>query len=255
MKHYTLVVLLALAVPVSVFAQEREKVTVKSKTPHTTIKEIYQVLKTDKSVKDGYYKYYRGDKLITEGFYANGSKDSVWKTFGYNKDKDIVVATRWYNHGKRTGKWEFTDSKGLADWSYDFATQTANYIQARKENDSLRFYSQSENGYWINTAFDRNPIPLYSKSAWVEYLIHNLYYPQKAMDAGEQGIVTVAVLADENGEATDYSILTSPAISLNDAALEIVKGFSPEFIPAQKNGKAVKVQYRIPVAFSLAVGR
>jgi hypothetical protein len=57
--------------------QQRESITKTTKIQRYKIKEEYQVLKADTSVKDVYYKYYIDNKLSAEGYYSVGKKDSV----------------------------------------------------------------------------------------------------------------------------------------------------------------------------------
>ena len=60
------------------------------------------------------------------------------------------------------------------------------------------------------------------------------------------------VTVDENGDAIDYSISPESSYSLlGEEALRMVKFFEPDFLPAEKDGKKVKVKVPIFVQFRL----
>jgi hypothetical protein len=61
-----------------------------------------------------------------------------------------------------------------------------------------------ESGNCGRGKLDKCPVPLYVTNEWTDFLFHNLYYPIAPMENEHQGIVTMAVTFDENGEETDF---------------------------------------------------
>lgn len=243
---------LALAAPIFIFGQNRKTITRHFEVRKIKIKEVYEVLGNTDSTKDGSYKYYRNNKLVTQGYYSAGKMDSTWATYG-----NSLLATRQYDHGVGAGEWVFYTNAGEREWSYSFASGKIWMPEEalRKFSDTVTYYYQDESEQWKRDKMDVNPVPLYGVAEYFSYLSANLYYPQDAQDNEEQGVVQVAIAVDENGKAFDWSIAKSPAASLSAVALEVVKGFYHEFIPAEKNGRKVKCIYYKPVSFKLEVAR
>jgi len=250
MRNINFCFALLLFAPIFIFAQNRKTITQRYEVRKTKIKEVYEVLNTDDSTKDGSYKYYRNNHLVTEGYYTAGKKDSTWTAYGKSP-----LATRQYDHGAGTGEWIFYTNSGEREWSYSFDSRKIWMPEevARKFADTVTYYYQDDSGQWKRDKMDVNPVPLYGVAEYFRFLSTHLYYPQEAQDHEDQGIVQVAIVVDQNGEATDWYISESPATSLNDASLEVVKSFYHEFIPAEKNGKKVKCIYYRPVIFKLEI--
>lgn len=74
-------------------------------------------------------------------------------------------------------------------------------------------------------------------------------YPEIAKRAGIEGNVYVLALIDENGEVANARIIKGIGGGCDEAALNAVKAV--KFIPGKKDGKPVKVQVSIPIAFKL----
>jgi len=76
-----------------------------------------------------------------------------------------------------------------------------------------------------------------------------IVYPESAKKAGLEGRVFVRAYIDENGNVVHSEILKSAGSILDSAALKAVE--ETKFIPGKQNGKPVKVQVVIPIAFRL----
>ena len=75
-------------------------------------------------------------------------------------------------------------------------------------------------------------------------------YPELARRRGQQGVVELLAHVDEQGRITDLRVQRSSGFSLLDeAALKGVRAWT--FIPATRNGTAVKGTALVPVAFEL----
>jgi len=77
----------------------------------------------------------------------------------------------------------------------------------------------------------------------------NLIYPEEARDKRIEGKVVIIATIGQTGELVETRILKSSNKILDGAALEAVR--SVKWIPAQKDGKAVKSKLAIPVYFHL----
>ena len=83
-----------------------------------------------------------------------------------------------------------------------------------------------------------------------EYLGKNLKYPPMAKDAGIQGIVYVTFVVLEDGDVTDVKVLRGIGGGCDEEAIRVVKQM-PKWKPGKQRGKAVRVQFNLPIRFTL----
>jgi TonB family protein len=84
----------------------------------------------------------------------------------------------------------------------------------------------------------------------LEGLQRNVRYPDIARRAGIEGRVFVQFVVNERGEVENPVVTRAIGGGCDEAAVEAVK--KARFIPGQQKGRAVKVQYSLPVTFKLA---
>lgn len=80
--------------------------------------------------------------------------------------------------------------------------------------------------------------------------LSKVQYPKIAIDNDIQGKVFVRFVIDETGKVTNVEIARGADKLLDQAALNHVKAM-PNWIPGKQRGKAVKVQYVVPINFKL----
>jgi TonB family protein len=96
----------------------------------------------------------------------------------------------------------------------------------------------------------------------VDIIAKNLQYPEIARNWGAEGTVYVSFRINENGEFINVQVSRKALISdRNEIGREIsdalnyaaVSAFlnTPSLIPAQKDGRAVDVEYVVPISFKL----
>ena len=84
----------------------------------------------------------------------------------------------------------------------------------------------------------------------MEWLSHNIQYPQNAYNSHIEGRVIVQFLVKEDGSVGDAKIVRSIFPLLDEEALRVVRTL-PKFNPAILNGKTVEYWFTIPVVFRL----
>jgi periplasmic protein TonB len=87
--------------------------------------------------------------------------------------------------------------------------------------------------------------------ALYQYLSKNLKYPDKARDAGIQGIVYVQFVIEKDGSITNVQVKRGVHPLLDEASLEAVKHM-PNWIPGTQRGRPVRSIFILPVQFQLA---
>jgi protein TonB len=87
-------------------------------------------------------------------------------------------------------------------------------------------------------------------AAWYRYLSHNLRYPDWAVTAEKQGLVTIGFVIDIYGNVIDPYIARSLEYSLDKEAMRIIMG-SGGWLAASRNGQNVKSYKTQPINFKL----
>lgn len=83
-----------------------------------------------------------------------------------------------------------------------------------------------------------------------KYLGKNTKFPPMAQDAGISGQVYVTFVVDENGKVRDPKVLRGIGGGCDEEALRVVKAM-PNWEPGKQRGKPVRVQYNLPIRFTL----
>jgi protein TonB len=88
------------------------------------------------------------------------------------------------------------------------------------------------------------------EAALYKYLAENIKYPQMAKESGIQGRVFVTFVVERNGKVTDVRVLRGIGGGCDEEAIRVV-GDMPSWTPGKQRGKSVRVQYNLPVKFTL----
>lgn len=89
------------------------------------------------------------------------------------------------------------------------------------------------------------------ESALMKYLNSHIRYPAVARENGIQGTVVVQFIVGPDGSIRDVKTVgAKKGGGLEDEAIRVVKGM-PKWTPGRQNGRAVTVQYNLPVRFVL----
>jgi len=88
------------------------------------------------------------------------------------------------------------------------------------------------------------------EAALMKYLGQNIKYPAIAKDAGIQGTVYVTFVVNESGDVKDVRVLRSIGGGCDEEAIRVVENM-PKWKPGKQRGKSVKVQYNLPIRFTL----
>ena len=88
------------------------------------------------------------------------------------------------------------------------------------------------------------------EAALYTFLADNIKYPQMAKESGIQGRVFVTFVVEKDGHVTDVRILRGIGGGCDEEAIRVVKSM-PKWTPGKQRGKSVRVQYNLPVKFTL----
>jgi protein TonB len=85
----------------------------------------------------------------------------------------------------------------------------------------------------------------------MKFLQDNIKYPQMARESGIQGTVYVTFVVERNGNVTDVKILRGIGGGCDEEAVRVVQNM-PKWEPGKQRGKPVRVQFNMPIKFTLA---
>jgi protein TonB len=84
----------------------------------------------------------------------------------------------------------------------------------------------------------------------MQYISSHIRYPELAKESNVQGTVYITFVVNKNGEITDIETKRGIGSGCEEEAMRVVKSM-PHWSPGLMNGNAVRVQYILPVKFSL----
>jgi protein TonB len=87
-------------------------------------------------------------------------------------------------------------------------------------------------------------------AALFKYLGENLKYPVMARENGVEGTVVVQFVVNEDGSIVTPAVVRDIGAGCGEEALRVVKGM-PKWQPGKQRGKAVRVQFNLPIRFKL----
>lgn len=82
------------------------------------------------------------------------------------------------------------------------------------------------------------------------YLSKAVRYPRQAVQAGIEGRVIVHFVVNRDGSIVDVELVRGIGGGCDEEALRVVRGM-PAWKPGMHNGKAVRVNYNLPISFRL----
>jgi len=97
------------------------------------------------------------------------------------------------------------------------------------------------------------PMPEFpgGEEARTRFLIENTQYPIEAKEEGLHGQVLLGFIVEPDGKITNIEVRESSGHTiLDEEAIRVVK-LMPKWNPGKVRGRAVRVQFQIPITFTL----
>ena len=89
-----------------------------------------------------------------------------------------------------------------------------------------------------------------SSKKLIEFMYKNIKYPEAAKKDGLEGTVVIDFVVQEDGSLAKFKILKDIGGGCGEESVRVMK-MMPKWIPGKKDGKAVSVNFKIPVKFRL----
>ena len=90
--------------------------------------------------------------------------------------------------------------------------------------------------------------------AMLEYVYSRIQYPGKARRNGVEGMAVVTFIIERDGTVSNVQVLRDPGAGIGQEVKRIVETMNdngPSWHAGLQDGKAVRVQFNLPVQFSL----
>jgi protein TonB len=102
----------------------------------------------------------------------------------------------------------------------------------------------------VFTVVEEIPRFVGGEEARINFFVKNMVYPEKALKKRVQGTVYVSFTVEKDGSISNVNILRGIGSGCDEEAIRVVK-FMPKWIPARQRGKNVRVQFYLPLNFTL----
>ncbi|MBR6844679.1 MAG: energy transducer TonB [Bacteroidales bacterium] len=109
---------------------------------------------------------------------------------------------------------------------------------------------EEEEDVQIFTVVENDPEFPGGMEALYKYLRENIKYPQLARDNNITGKVYVTFVVERDGSIANPRVLKDIGGGCGAEAIRVVKSM-PKWTPGKQRGKAVRVQFNLPVSFNL----
>lgn len=102
----------------------------------------------------------------------------------------------------------------------------------------------------IFTVVEEQPAYPGGEEARMRYLQESIKYPEEAKELGIQGRVFVTFVVEVDGSITDVRVLRGIGGGCDEEAVRVVKNM-PKWVPGKQRGVPVRVQFNLPIKFTL----
>ncbi|MFB9842118.1 energy transducer TonB [Mucilaginibacter ginsenosidivorans] len=102
----------------------------------------------------------------------------------------------------------------------------------------------------IFTAVEQEPTPVNGMAAFYKYLGNNIRYPAVAKENNVQGKVFMQFVVEKDGSLTDVKVIRGIGSGCDQEAVRVLQN-APKWRPGIQNGRPVRVQYNVPISFTL----
>ncbi|TSD63884.1 TonB family protein [Inquilinus sp. KBS0705] len=110
--------------------------------------------------------------------------------------------------------------------------------------------AQQQNNSQVFMAVEQQPTFPGGQIAFEKYIAKNIKYPTKARESKTEGRVIITFVVEKDGSLSDFKVVRGLGNGTDEEALRVLQQ-SPNWKPGVQNGRLVRVQYTIPINFSL----
>ncbi|HZX57410.1 MAG TPA: energy transducer TonB [Mucilaginibacter sp.] len=216
-------------------------------SPAGGMAKFYEYLGTNTKYPDSAVKKrIEGKVFITFVVENDGSLTNVKILRGVSPDID-AEATRVVSTAP---KWTPGMQNGRAvrvQYSMAISFKLPPQTSADKKMDSMMNLPADQK---IFSAVEQEPSPVGGMSAFYQYLMTNIHYPEYEKKNNIQGKVFLTFVIEKDGTLNDIRVLRGVSRAIDAEAIRVLKN-APKWNPGMQSGRPVRVQYNVPLSFSL----
>lgn len=235
--------LFLILLPSFLFGQETKQITKKHKNPWFS--EVFYVLKSKKSVKQGnYQKLGYQNAVLINGYYKQGLRDSMWTEYYWGGVK--MKSKGAYAQDEKIGVWEYYDFNGVLEQKYDYSERQLIYdknIESQKDKE----FTIINGNDTIKTKLDHGPIYIGGSALMLDPI--HINFPKAASEYRISGTVYISFIVAKNGKAINHNVKEGIGFGCDEEALRVVKLIPDSWIPGILNEQAVDVLFVQPIVF------
>ena len=192
-----------------------------------------------KNQLEGDYKeWYKNGQIKSEKYYKHNLLNGAEKS--WSKEGNLIKKVE-YKEGKKNG------------YFYTFYDNGQPVRKDLYKNDKLirgKCFTQEGKdtayfSYFVMPKFQGEGL-----SAFKNFILEQLQYPDSAMTNMEEGRVFVNFTINKLGQVVKAHIVKADKDYFNEEALRVIKS-SPKWLPGKKDGKLVDVNITVPIRFSI----
>jgi len=139
----------------------------------------------------------------------------------------------------------------VADSSETIKSQNEQLQTIAGNADSLNTDTTKINNEPVFAAVEQEPEFIGGSQKFNEFLASNIKYPASMRNNGLQGKAIVTFIIEKDGSLSNVKALAGPNQDAEDEAVRVVTLTSGKWMPGLQNHHYVRVQYTVPIAFSL----
>ena len=121
-------------------------------------------------------------------------------------------------------------------------TDSLKEIKVKEETDSLEFIPF--------VLVEDKPLFPGGDEALLKYIAKNTKFPKECKQIDITGTVVVSYIVDITGEVVDVEVVRSVHYAIDKEVVRVIESL-PNYTPGKQRGKPVRVQFMLPVKFSL----
>lgn len=159
------------------------------------------------------------------GTLTKGQKTGVWEYFGYTPSGEKVVLQR-----------------------YDYDRRRLLYF---RPGPDVMYHAEVSPNKWSYVRPDQPAFFIGGDVALAEYT-SKLVYPAAAQSSNIQGKVVVGFVIDTLGHTSKHRLVQRIGGGCDEEAMRIVRALPEQWIPARVGGRAVPIEYELPLNFRLS---
>lgn len=224
-----------------------------------SLREVHEYLADREVILSGTDPIVYQQVLLNEA--VSNMQLSIANNFNFNLKKRVVMMLKKKNETKVKYRMAALPLLAIVTLLFCFLQPINSAPKADKDSktgivsspDTLIKIKKSDSNDQENVfmVVEDPPVFVGGDEARMNYLVKNIEYPESARNKGIQGTVYVTFVIEADGSVSEVKILRGIGGGCDEEAVRVVKNM-PAWRPGFQRGKPVRVQYNMPIKFTLS---